>query len=272
MNIKRRLPVVVLAVLSVVVLLGAVLIVWMLSADAKTNAERFRSSLTLGIPLGLLVIISAWLGGGLDHLLMRIQKPSTRRLASVAVYLLVPPAFYVGLPALLIVALSAIFYVPKGWQELPAPPVRPMEVAAAGQSSVYIRAAGGKYYYCRVVTPNNCWQSAHQPDQRIIPNSAGTLAEYLKPPSTTAPGEVTSLISVEYNQKGTKMRAYYAVLKDGSTWYLEENTGKSDAGSAFGTFMDTATLPAAAGFVFIYLGAGVSALSRRYVRRFPAKN
>ncbi|HXD08473.1 MAG TPA: hypothetical protein VN653_00320 [Anaerolineales bacterium] len=271
MNIKRRLPVIGLTVLSVIVLIGAILTVWMLSADAKTDAERVRSSFTLGIPFGLLMIISAWLGGGLDHLLMRIEKGSTRKLAALAVYLLVPPAFYIGLPALLIVTISAIFYVPKGWQELPAPPSRPLEVAAAGQSSFYILADTGKYYSCRVGTPENCWQSAQQPDERIIPNNAGVLAEYSRPPSTDAPGEVASLLSVEYKETGSKIHMYYAVLTDGSAWYLEENTGGSEAGAAFRTFMKSAALPAVAGFLFIYLGAGVSAYSRRYVNQVPVK-
>ena len=271
MNIKRRMPVVVLAVLSVVVMIGAVLTIWILSANAKTDAERVRFSLTLGIPFGLLMIISAWLGGGLDHLLMRIEKGSTRKLAALAVYLLVPPAFYIGLPALLIVTMSAIFYDPKGWQELPAPPGRPLEVAAAGQSSLYILADTGKYYSCRVGTPENCWQSAQQPDERIISNNGGALAEYSRPPSTDAPGEVASLLSVEYKQTGSRIHMYYAVLTDGSAWYLEESAGKSEAGVAFRKFMNIATIPAIAGFVFIYLGAGVSALSRRYVNQFPAK-
>ncbi|HUG34210.1 MAG TPA: hypothetical protein VMJ90_05535 [Anaerolineales bacterium] len=78
MDIKRRLPLVSLIVLSVFVCLGAFVVIWTLSVDAKTATEKVQSSLTLGLPSALVLIVLLWLGAGVDHLLVHIQNKSAR--------------------------------------------------------------------------------------------------------------------------------------------------------------------------------------------------
>lgn len=62
---------------------------------------------------------------------------------------------------------------------------------------------------------------------------------------------------------GVEERTYYAVVGDGSVWYLQQDNNKYEAGFASGLFLTIALIPAIAGLLVIYLGAGVSALARR---------
>ncbi len=263
----RRLPLISLIAVSVLVCLGALVVVWILSVDAKTIPEKIQSSLTLGIPSAIALIILLWLGAGINHLLARIQKRTTRVLVSLGVYLIAPGTLCIGLPALLIVLFSGSLFPQKGWQELPAPPARPIEVAAAGESSLTVLTESGEYYYCWVITPENCWKSTTKPETRVIQNSMGDLKEISTPPSSEPPQEMISLMGVSYSDMGVEVQVHYAVLGDGSVWYLEKDADKYESGFATGLFMTIAIIPAISGLLVIYLGAGVSALSRRLANR-----
>jgi hypothetical protein len=69
---------------------------------------------------------------------------------------------------------------------------------------------------------------------------------------------------------GVEGRTYYAVLEDGSVWYLKQDDNKYEACFASGLFLTLAIIPAIAGLLVIYLGAGVSALARSIASRNAA--
>jgi hypothetical protein len=202
-----------------------------------------------------------------DHLLARIPKKSARLWASLGVYLFGPAILCIALPALIILLFSTSLFPEQGWQELPTPPSRAVEIASAGESSVVIRTDSGGYLYCWVITPENCWEPADEPDQRTIQNSMGDLEETTNPPASEPPGEAASRISATYFDTGVQVFVHYVVLTDGSVWYVEENVDDYETGFATGLFLSLAVIPAVSGLLVIYLGAGVSALSRRTASR-----
>jgi hypothetical protein len=62
---------------------------------------------------------------------------------------------------------------------------------------------------------------------------------------------------------GVEERTYFALVDDGSVWYLQVNNNSYEAGFASGLFLTLAIIPAISGLLVIYLGAGISALARR---------
>jgi len=271
MKNNRRLPLISLIAVSAFVCLAVFVIIWILSVDAKTIPEKIQSSLTLGIPSAIALIVLLWLGAGIDHLLARIQKKPIRILTSLGVYFIVPGTLCIGLPALLILLISGSLYAPEGWKQLPTPPSRPVEVVAAGEAYLYIQADSGNIYYCWIKTPEKCWEPADKPEERIIQNSAGTLNETSNAPASNPPGEVKSMISIAYNHMGTEVEVHYAVLNDGSVWVLTKNADQYESSFASGLFLTLAIIPALLGLLVIYLGAGVSALARRFTNQASAK-
>jgi hypothetical protein len=267
MTNPRRLPLLTLIAVSMLVCLGSLIVVFFLSVDAKTFGEKAQSALTLGLPSAIVLIFLLWLGAGIDHLLARIAGKSARLWVSLGTYLFAPGLLCIGLPALIIVLFSASLFPQQGWQELPAPPSPAVEVSAAGESSAIIRTDSGEYLYCWVITPEDCWQSADAPQERTIQNSMGDLKETANPPASDPPGEIASRISVTYYDMGVEVFVHYAALRDGSIWYLEENADDYETGFATGLFLSLALIPAISGLLVIYLGAGVSALSRRIASR-----
>lgn len=263
----KRLPLIALTIVSVLVCLGAFVVIWIFSVDAKTVTEKIQASLTLGIPSALVLILLLWLGAGVDHLLARIQNKSTRLWASLGVYLFGPGILCIGLPALIILLFSASLFPEQGWQKLPAPPSQAVEVASAGESSVTIRTDSNAYFYCWVITPEDCWQTADEPQERTIQNSMGDLKETSNPPASDPPGEVTSRISVTYFDMGVQVFVHYVTMTDGSVWYMEENADDYETGFATGLFLSLAVIPAISGLLVIYLGAAVSTLSRKVASR-----
>lgn len=267
MNNLRRFPLLVLSAVSILVCLGAFVVIWSLSVDAKTIAEKIQSSLTLGLPSALVLIVLLWLGAGVDHLLARIQNKSRRLWASLGVYLFGPFTLCIALPALIILLFSNSLFPEKGWQELPAPPSRAVEIASAGESSLTVRTGSGEFYYCWVVTPQDCWQATDKPEERTIQNSMGDLEETSNAPASDPPGEVASRMSVTYFDMGVQVFVHYAALSDGSVWYIEENADDYETGFATGLFLTLAVIPAVSGLLVIYLGAGISALSHRFANK-----
>ena len=263
----KQLPLIALTIVSVLVCLGALVLIWILSVDAKTVTEKIQSSLTLGVPSALVLILLLWLGAGVDHLLARIQKKTVRLWASLGAYIFGPAILCIGLPAVIIILFSTSLFPEQGWQELPAPPSQAVEVVSAGESSVTIRTDSDEYFYCWVVTPQDCWQSTDEPEERVIQNSMGDLRETDKAPVSEAPGEVTSRISVTYSDLGVEVFVHFVALADGSIWYVEENADTYETGFATGLFMSLAVIPAVSGLLVIYLGAGVSALARKAASR-----
>jgi hypothetical protein len=255
---KRTLPLIILILVSFFVFLCAAGVVYVLSVDAHTVEEKVQSVLTLGLPSGLVLILLLWFGAGLDHLLARIQDRSRRVRLSLLTYLFVPIGLCVGLPAVIAVLIYGSMGAPTGWRQLPEVPGSPVEVAAADELSVIVRTDSGAYYSCVTSSPTTCWETALQPEQRM----SGRGMEISTPPYAEPPGEVVSMLGLSYMDMGEEGQTHYAVLKDGSVWVLRKDANKYEAGFATGLFLTIALIPAAAGLLVIYLGAGVSAIAR----------
>jgi hypothetical protein len=93
----------ILALASIGAMVFALAFLWALDVDSPTVAEQTASTLTLGIPSGIVLVILIWFGAGIDALLSRIRKKSTRILASLGVYIVLPFTLCIALPALLII-------------------------------------------------------------------------------------------------------------------------------------------------------------------------
>jgi len=113
MKIKRYFPFIVLGVISIAAVIFALIFLWSLDVDSPTIAEKAMSTLRLGIPSGLALIVLVWLGAGLDYGLSFIPKKNLRILASLLVYLFLPAICCIILPSLVIMAVSGVFT--SGW-------------------------------------------------------------------------------------------------------------------------------------------------------------
>ena len=138
-------------------------------------------------------------------------------------------------------------------------PETPVEVAAADELSVIVRTDADAYYSCVVSSPSTCWETTLAPAQAMT--GRGTETSF--PPYAEPPGEVVSMLGLSYMDMGVEGQVHYAVLEDGSVWVLQKDANKYEAGFATGLFLTIALIPAAAGLLVIYLGAGISALARR---------
>jgi hypothetical protein len=266
MNTKRYLPLIVLTAASVFVFACALGVVWILSVDARSISEKTQSSLTLGIPSALALIVLLWFGAGMDQVLSRLKTRSTRIGVSVLTYIVVPIVLCIGLPALAATIIYATFNAPKGWQQLPAPPDPAVQVAGAGELHVIIRTDAGNYYSCAISSPSTCWETTPEPEQRMT----GRGTEITTPPYIEPPKGAISILGLSYTDMGVEGQVHYAVLEDGSVWYLQKDNNKYEAGFASGLFLTIAIIPAIAGLLVIYLGAGVSALARRIANQNSA--
>ena len=255
---KRFIPLISLLFVSFFVCLCAAGAVYVLSVDAHTAQEKFQSVLTLGLPFGLVLILLLWFGAGIDFLLSRIKDKSRRRGMSVAAYLVLPIGLCVGVPALVAAIIYGSMGAPTGWKQLPAMPESPVEVAAADELSVIVRTETGAYYSCVVSSPSTCWEITIAPEQSMT----GRGMEISTPPYTEPPGEVVSMLGLSYMDMGEEGQVHYALLEDGSVWVLQKDANKYEAGFATGLFLTITLIPAAAGLLVIYLGAGISALAR----------
>jgi hypothetical protein len=255
---KRTLPLISLLFVSFFVCLCATGLVFILSVDAHTAQEKTQSVLTLGLPFALALIALLWFGAGIDFLLSRIKDRSRRRGMSVAAYLILPIGLCVGVPALVAAIIYGSMGSPIGWKQLPAVPESPLEVAAADELSVIVRTNTDAYYSCVVSSPATCWETTIAPEQSMT----GRGMEISTPPYTEPPGEVVSMLGLSYMDMGEEGQVHYALLEDGSVWVLQKDANKYEAGFATGLFLTIALIPAAAGLLVIYLGAGISALAR----------
>ena len=100
---KKTFPYFILAFASVGAMIFALVFLWSMDADSPTVKDQAVSTLQLGIPSGIALIVLIWFGAGIDALLSRIQKRSARILASLGVYLILPGTLCIGLPALIII-------------------------------------------------------------------------------------------------------------------------------------------------------------------------
>jgi hypothetical protein len=110
---KKTLPILILILVSIGAVIFALGFLWLLDVDSPTIAEQTASTLRLGIPSGIALIVLIWFGAGIDSLLARIKKRSTRILVSLGVYIVLPATLCIGLPALLI-SLFTLAAFPEG--------------------------------------------------------------------------------------------------------------------------------------------------------------
>lgn len=254
---KRHLPLVVIIVLSFFVFACTLGAVYILSVDAKTPAEKIQSITALGLPSAAALLVLLWFGAGMDQVLSRLKQRSTRISVSLLTYLVVPVFLCIGLPALAGFVIYSMFNAPKGWQQFPAPPQPAAEIVSANGTSVVIRTESGSQWYCVIGSSN--WKPVAEIDPLYLSDSTETSAL----PSFDPPDGTVSLRGVSTQNMGVEERTYYAVVGDGSVWYLQQDNNKYEAGFASGLFLTIALIPAIAGLLVIYLGAGVSALARR---------
>lgn len=99
---KKILPILALILTSLAAMAFALVFLWYMDVDSPTVEAQTKSTLTLGIPSGIALVVLIWFGAGIDALLSRIKKKSTRILASLGVYIVLPFTLCIGLPALLI--------------------------------------------------------------------------------------------------------------------------------------------------------------------------
>lgn len=263
MNKSRFFPLLGLSILSVLITISAVIAVWNQATDAVTVSERIRSSLGLGISAGVGLSIVLWVSAGVENWLAHIQKKSTKIVVYLSVYLFVPLFICVILPGGLILLLSGSLFPQKGWQDLPYPPSPAVEITSVGDASVSVKAEDGFYYYCWTLHPENCWDKITKPDDFIAQNSSsGFPEETVVEPSRKAPKGYVDLHGVKYSDMGNEAYAYYAVLEDGSVMYLEQGAEKNERGFTAGLMFVFTIIPALAGLIAIYVGAGIGALLR----------
>jgi|GEM_PF-1398778 Na+-translocating ferredoxin:NAD+ oxidoreductase RnfA subunit len=110
MTIKKIFPFFILIVASIAAMIFALAFLWSLDVDSPTLEKQVASTLQLGIPSGIALIVLVWFGAGIDGLLSRIQKKSTRLLTALGVYLVLPTTLCIVLPALLIILISSLMF------------------------------------------------------------------------------------------------------------------------------------------------------------------
>ena len=113
MTLRKSLPTLSLILLSVLAILFAFVVLWMLDVDSPTVEAQLASTIRLAIPSSIMLIILLWLGAGVDTLLSRIQNRTRRIWISLLVYLILPVTLCLVLPALLIMLFSGVFV--NGW-------------------------------------------------------------------------------------------------------------------------------------------------------------
>lgn len=263
MNKSKLFPIVGLSILSVLITIVAVIAVWNQATDAETASQRIQTSLGLGISAGVGLSIVLWLSAGMENWFARIQKKNTRILVYLSVYLFVPIFLCVILPGGLILLLSGSIFPQKGWQDLPYPPSPAVEITSVGDASVSVKAEDGSYYYCWTLHPENCWDTISKPDAFVGQNSSsGFPEETFVEPSRQAPNGYVDLHGVKYSDMGNEAYAYYAVLEDGSVMYFEQGAEDNERGFLTGLMFVFAVIPAIAGLIVIYIGAGIGAFLR----------
>ncbi len=263
MNKSKLFPIIGLSILSVLITIVAVIAVWNQATDTKTASERIQTSLGLGISAGVGLSIVLWLSAGVENWLARIPKKSTKILVYLSFYLFVPLFMCVILPGGLILLLSGSIFPQRGWQELPSPPSPAVEITSVGDASVSVKAQDGSYYYCWTLHPETCWDETTKPDDFIAQNSSsGFPEETFVEPSRKAPKGYIDLHGVKYSDMGNEAYAYYAVLEDGSVLYFEQGAEDNERGLITGLMFVFAIIPALAGLIITYIGAGTGALLR----------
>lgn len=258
MKLKRFFPSLILLFLSLAILVAVPVILYFSSDYPKDPALKLSLNLKQGLGLAAAIILPLWLGAGLTALLNLIKDGRVRRLVSLGTYI---GSFFICvlLPILGVFAVYGIFSIGEGWKRLPDPPETPVAIAAASRGSVVIETEGGSYYYC-IVNNELCWQPENKPEDRLIGDEydnqlTGNM------PQIAPPGTAVDILGVTHRAAAAKYETHYAVLEDGTVWYLVREVNNF-AGAFVAFFAAIFLLPVAGGSAIMLTGAGVVSASR----------
>ncbi|CAG0978509.1 hypothetical protein ANAEL_01594 [Anaerolineales bacterium] len=256
-------------VLSLITFAVAVFVV--LSAGVNSPGDPIGANLVPALVIGFGLVVLVWLGAGFEFVLARIRNKLIRIVAAFGVFILAPAFLCVGLPALVLFIGASLFSSPPSWKALPPMPDKPTEIVAADHITVYVNTASGNTVKCFVTQPSSCWQPTTKPSTRVLVSNVNQR-EISSAPASEPPSKTVSILGVayEYCCGGPKKEIHYALLADGSVWYVDRETSNTTP-----TFVGMLVLPfivmlSLAGLGMIYLGAGVNALSRRLADKHPA--
>ena len=251
-------------VVSLAIFGGAVVLV--LLAGVNKPGDPLDKNLVPALVIGFGLIALLWLGAAMEFVLAKIRNPSVRIVATLGAFVFVPGFLCVGAPALIALAGLSVFTAPPEWKMLPGLVDKPVEIVGADHITVYVSTTSGAIARCVVTQPASCWQSTTKPPTRILVSTVHER-ETANAPATNPPGRALSILGVEYVRSAElKKEIHYAILADGSVWYVDRDVSNTTA-----IFVGAFVLPviialSCAGWIVIYLGAGVSALARRVAR------
>ena len=259
MKIKRLLPVIVLFLLSLAVLIITPAILYFTSEYPKDPALKLSMNLRQGLSLAAFILVPLWIGAGADALLARIKDGLKRRVASLAFYL---GAFFIciALPILSIFIIYGSFSVGDSWKQLPAPPETPVAVAAGSRSSVVIETESGNYYYC-IVDNDLCWQPENKPASPVIGGEDYSTQATGNMPQSAPPGKIVSMLGIAYSNGPSKSESHYAILENGTIWYLNREVNNY-AGGFIAGLAAIVIVPFVIGSAILIAGTGISAFTR----------
>lgn len=258
MKIKKFIPVLVIFLLSFLITVAAPAYFFFSSEYPKDLSLKISLDLRQGLGFAAFIIIPLWIGTGIESLLARIKDGAKRKMASLIFYL---GSFFacIALPILGIVLIYAVFSTGEGWKQLPAPPEKPVAVVAASPKSVVIETEKGNYYYCYV--DQLCWQPENKPDSLVIGGADNSTNVTGNMPSVAPPGQVVSMLGIAYSLGPESSESHFAVLDDGTVWYLNHNVNNY-AGGFMAGLASIFILPFVAGASILLAGTGISAFAR----------
>ncbi|MEI7847971.1 MAG: hypothetical protein WCK35_19375 [Chloroflexota bacterium] len=210
----------------------------------------------------VLLAFPFWMGVGLDGLFARIKNPNSRRV--------VPWVVLSGLVLVFIcLPLGIVGYVnlqiagggDTGWRKLAPVPDAPATIASAGIAEVIMQGASGKYYSCKTAIENQCWLPTEATSDRFIESYPGQM-EPAPALGTKPPGEVVSQVGVLISQGVEKSSTYYAILKDGSLWYLTRSPAAPGTSDFATGFLLLLSVPFCGAVFLLLLGVVLGRVSR----------
>lgn len=233
------------------------------------NSNIFANFIpALLIAFGLVVLV--WIGAGFEFLLSRIRSKPIRILSTLVVFVFGPALMCIGLPLLIAVAGVSLTSTAPSWKALPAVPDKAVEIVGADHIMVYVRTTSGNFLRCPVTQPTTCWASTTKPPMLILVSNVNQR-QSIAAPAVELPGKAVSILGVDYNQPGgLQYGIHYAVLSDGSVWYLQKDTTNDSLLFAGLLALPALVMIVGVGMTVIYLGAGVNALSRWIAGAQPA--
>lgn len=265
---KRHLPLIAILAFSCLLALGGTALLFFTTRYPLDAMERLMLSLRQGVIGSVTLAVLLLAGWGLQALLARIPDASRRRRLSLIIYL---GSFVlcVALPAIGIGGVWLLFSEQDGWQELPAAPAPAVQVASIGTDVVIVRAEDGGYYYCWLAEPDKCWQTVEKPGNPLLPDYEGEVQPIDTPPAVTPPEGVMDIAGISYNRMGVYYETHFAVMSDGSVWYLNRETNNATAAFIAGLF-SILVFPLVGGTFTVLVGAGIASGARRLADRIPA--